>query len=947
MVFNGKCYLVRGAPSKAFCSFVLAMSDHVSKLTTDLLIHELKDVTGWEYMGFYLGFGMADIKEIEQDHPDTARRRMEMLDRWMRKEVSPSWEMVIEALEKMSELRLAHQLREKYCTQQHKDEKPPTTTSEDQRDSQATERELKLHRKNKVAQEIEGLEDKYLVIVREIEVVLKRENPSVREINRFSKYYMNKEVTKIEELFDQLEPLDYLNYTMLEKIMKYFLKQDQPVIAELNCYIQDLEKFKQSTSVQEFMESIEAALRPLSETEISGEITVTLRLVGGWLTKTMNDLDKLLKVLFEDKSSVLSHVKIVRGSVIITYLVPQTEAKSLVTIAAGKISFMVQVGICELLVGDTMVAITQNETSKYSFESSLIRAVYNDDIDVLSFLLNINTAANDDKQTALLLGSLLGNSKAVNVLLKANTNPNIPGQDGATPLHFASHHGHCNIVGMLLNANANPNLQKANGNTPLHLASQEGHSDVVGLLLEARANPNIPRQDGATPLHFASHFGHCNIVGMLLNSNANPNLQTADGSTPLLIASQEGYSDIVDLLLEARVNLNIRRHKGETPLHVASYFGYSNIVSLLLNANANHSLEDNVRVTPLYVASQEGHTDVVTLLLKANADPNHLNGGVGTPLHTASSNGHSDIVRLLLQSNANFNLQADNGATPLHTASYRGHTDIISILLTANANPNSQNKDGMTPLCVASQEGRCGAINLLLEANADPNLSTSNGTTPLYIASETGNSDVVSLLLKASADPNLQRNDGRTPLFLASMGGHCDVVDLLLKANSDPNLCTKDVRTPLMYACFNRYPQVVQLLLTSGADPNLQTVDDGITALMLACHVGCFESAELLLMYGADSSLRSHDGLTALDMAACEGHDDIVDVIHAVELSQSSSTSPVLTATEIAINVDNKALASLYQAMEKMLLEKTESIISAKHQQLEKIIPYKQEQELQ
>ena len=282
------------------------MSDHVSKLTTDLLIHELKDVTGWEYMGFYLGFGMADIKEIEQDHPDTARRRMEMLDRWMRKEVSPSWEMVIEALEKMSELRLAHQLREKYCTQQHKDEKPPTSTSEEQADSQAIERVLKVDRKDRVAREIEGFEDKYLVIVRNIEAAIKSENPSERDIEWFSDYYMSKEVTKVEELFNQLKPLDYLNYTLLEKIIKYFLKQDHSVVSDLNDYIQELEKFKCSTSVQEFMESIEAAQQPLSAGESSATITVIIRLVGGWLTKTMNDLDKLLKALFEDKSSVLA-----------------------------------------------------------------------------------------------------------------------------------------------------------------------------------------------------------------------------------------------------------------------------------------------------------------------------------------------------------------------------------------------------------------------------------------------------------------------------------------------------------------------------------------------------------------------------------------------------------------------------------------------------------------
>ena len=417
---------MRGTGSKAFCSFVLAMSDCVSKLTTDLLIQELKDVTGWQALGFYFGFGMADIKEIEQDHPDTARRRMEMLDRWMRKEVSPSWMMVTEALEKMSEQRLAHQLRKKYCTQQ-----------EEQADSQATERVLKVHRKDRVAQKIEGLEDRYFVVVRKTEVALEDKNPSKTDIKRFSKYYMSKKVTKVKKLFNLLEPLDYLNYAMLEKMVNYFLKQDQPVVSDLNDYIQDLEDFKQSTSVQEFMESIEAAQQPQSETEIPGTITVKLQLVGGWAAKTMSDLDKLLQVLFEDKSSVLSHIKIKKGSVIITYLPPQTEVDSLITIAAGKVSFMVQVGVIELQVGDTVVTSTQNETSDFSFESSLIKSVKNNDINVLNFLLDINTspdATDVEGHTPLMCASQLGNSKAVDVLLKANADPNIPRQDGETLL---------------------------------------------------------------------------------------------------------------------------------------------------------------------------------------------------------------------------------------------------------------------------------------------------------------------------------------------------------------------------------------------------------------------------------------------------------------------------------------------------------------------------------
>ena len=56
---------------------------------------------------------------------------------------------------------------------------------------------------------------------------------------------------------------------------------------------------------------------------------------------------------------------------------------------------------------------------------------------------------------------------------------------------------------------------------------------------------------------------------------------------------------------------------------------------------------------------------------------------------------------------------------------------------------------------------------------------------------------------------------------------------------------------------------------------------------MFVCRDGCLESVELLLMYGADPSLQSPGGHTALDMATFNGHEDIVDLIHAVELSLS------------------------------------------------------------
>ena len=179
---------------------------------------------------------------------------------------------------------------------------------------------------------------------------------------------------------------------------------------------------------------------------------------------------------------------------------------------------------------------------------------------------------------------------------------------------------------------------------------------------------------------------------------------------------------------------------------------------------------------------------------------------------------------------------------------------------------------------------------------------------------------------------------------MAAQNGHSDIVSILLQANANPNLQTDNGSTSLMIACYNCYPKIVQLLLTSGAYPNLK-FSNGSTALMFACRSGCLDSTELLLMSGADPSIVGPEGLIALDMAASSGHDDIVDLIQAVQLSQSSTTSPVLTATEISTSIDNKTMAIVNKAMEDMIVAKTESYISTYYKKLKKTLPLKSDQE--
>ena len=695
-------------------------------LKVDLLLQELKNVD-WDVLGTYLGLSQSAIGEIERDHQSTGRRRIVMLDMWLRKEENPSWVKIISALEKIPETRLVSQLRKKY-QQQPNDGNPPVTTRlkeepTDQGQQAATEKVLKVDRKDQVAKELESIKQGYVRLVMSAESALETANPSPRQLNRFSQMCMCDRVSTVEELFECLGEFSFLDYALLEHTISMFLKEAQPVVSDLSDYIQKLTNFKKSTTLNDFKETIENAQK---SKEGTGVCTVTLRLVGGWLTKTMEDLDKLLKEIFQDKSSILAHLTIVRGSVIVSYLAPQSEADSLLKLAQAKLSFMAQVGVCDLLIGhDTAVIITQKERTNFSFESSLIIAVENNDINLLTFLLHISTspdATDTYGWTALMHGSYDGHHRAVSILLQANANPNLQKKNSVTPLFMAAQNGHSNTVSILLQANANPNLPRDDGVTPLYMAALDGHSDRISTLLKANANPNLQADDGATPLYIAAQNGHSDAVSILLQANADPNLQADDCVTPLYIAAQNGHSDSVSILLQANANPNLQADDGVTPLCIAAANGHSDTVSILLQMNANPNLQADDGVTPLCIAAENGHSGAVSILLQANADSNLPKKNGVTPLYIAAKNGHSDTVSILLQANANPNLPKKNSVTPLFIAAQNGHSDTVSILLQANANPNLQKKNGVTPLCIAAENGHSGAISILLQANANPNL---------------------------------------------------------------------------------------------------------------------------------------------------------------------------------------------------------------------------------
>lgn len=448
-------------------------------------LRELEDVD-WYILGTHLGLKQSELREIQVDHQNnTGRMRLAMLDKWFSKEENPSWEKIIAALEEMHETSLARRLNSKYL---HKKYLTDSLALETEGQQTTPETELKVHRNDRVSRELDSLKENYLRLKISAETALEKAKPSPRQLRRFSQEYLTNQVLEtVKELFDCIGEFCFLDYALLENTISFFLKEAQTIVSDLSDYIQKLTQFKSSTTLREFMDNIEKAHKSIATKEGTRFGTVTLRLVGGWLEKTMQDLDKLLKEVFQDKKSILAHLRITRGSVLITYLAPQSEVDALIENAQLKHSFMPQVGVCGLRIGLTPAIIdkTETEVMHFSFESSLISAVKNDDIDVVTFLLDIDTnpdATDDEGQTALMVGSASGRDKAVSLLLNAKADPNFQRHDGVTPLYKAAQKGHSDVVSILLRASANINILTNDGNTPLHIARKNGHADVVSTL---------------------------------------------------------------------------------------------------------------------------------------------------------------------------------------------------------------------------------------------------------------------------------------------------------------------------------------------------------------------------------------------------------------------------------------------------------------------------------
>ncbi|MBM3558879.1 MAG: ankyrin repeat domain-containing protein, partial [Alphaproteobacteria bacterium] len=284
-------------------------------------------------------------------------------------------------------------------------------------------------------------------------------------------------------------------------------------------------------------------------------------------------------------------------------------------------------------------------------------------------------------------------------------------------------------------------------------------------------------------------------------------------------------------------------------------------------------------------------------------------GAGDTRIADAAARGDVAAVKSLMQQRADVNGAQGDGMTALHWAADRGDEELATLVIAAGADVAARTRlGGYTPLHIAAGGGRTAIVRRLLEAKASPAEKTTTGATPLHLAAAAGSLDLVSALLDRGAEVNAREPQwGQTPLMFAAAAGRHDIVQALARRGADlavtarvVDLRERNQRDAADSRARNARIAAIQkeraAKLAAAAVPSAPPRPGGGAA---SRNVDNGNEPEPL---GYAELVGAHGGLTALLLAARDGHHDTVMALldAGADINQPGAgdrTTPLLIAT--------------------------------------------------
>ncbi|GAB2260793.1 hypothetical protein Droror1_Dr00011648 [Drosera rotundifolia] len=164
-------------------------------------------------------------------------------------------------------------------------------------------------------------------------------------------------------------------------------------------------------------------------------------------------------------------------------------------------------------------------------------------------------AADHTGQTALHWSAVRGAIQVAELLLQEGARVNTSDLYGYQTTHVAAQYGQTAFLYHIVSKwNADPDVPDNDGRSPLHWAAYKGFADCIRLLLFLDAYRGRQDKEGCTPLHWAAIRGNLEACTVLVQAGKKEDLVVTDntGLTPAQLAADKNHRQVAFFLGNAR-----------------------------------------------------------------------------------------------------------------------------------------------------------------------------------------------------------------------------------------------------------------------------------------------------------------------------------------------------------------------------------------------------------
>ncbi|XP_063601791.1 serine/threonine-protein phosphatase 6 regulatory ankyrin repeat subunit C-like [Penaeus indicus] len=389
----------------------------------------------------------------------------------------------------------------------------------------------------------------------------------------------------------------------------------------------------------------------------------------------------------------------------------------------------------------------------------------------------------------------------------------------------------------------------------------EGDTQAVRRVLQTRTDidklcmeKNIK---GFQAVHYAAKGGQVHILKILKENKCNLKGVTYEGLTALHYAVRYAQLDVVKWLVEeGELDVSCRSKKGSSALDFARNKKKQEIAAYLEGLNQDKEGSRRARgrpklekEMPLVVQTQGTVTDLNSEILMM------------------ARKGDAEGVKRLAKQGANLEVKnpraRERGLRPLHLCSLAGHTAALEALVECGADIHSRGPQGLSVVHYASKGGHVEVLKVLQQLDANLMVLTDAKETALHVAADFGNLAAVKWLVELGGFERISLSREAGSAFdLARISDEKAIVQYLMNVQLLNAVICGDVST-------------VKELIEGGIkidDVNVVGKREGFRIVHHAAHSGDVRILKLLNQAKCNMKAAAEKGLTALHVAAREGH---------------------------------------------------------------------------